>query len=82
MLLRPKLAGLFAALVVSAALLFPGCSSSHPRDLHWGTDADLFYVPPDAPPAAVDSANAADGGMAVDASMDGDDIDASIDGES
>jgi hypothetical protein len=72
MLLRPKLAGLCAALAISAALLFSGCSSSHPRDIHYGTDADLFWVPPDAAPtttvydAAVDFANALDSADAVD----------------
>ncbi len=92
MLVRPKLAGPVSALVFGAALFFSGCSSSKPRDLHYGTDADLFYVPPDAPPAtdaeaidaesaldsenALDSDQAVDGGVVLDAS-----IDTSIDGD-
>jgi len=68
---RPKLTGLFAALVASATLLLSGCSSSSPRDINYGTDVGLFYVPPDIPPAAdaritSDSADAIDGGALVD----------------
>ena len=71
MSLRPKLAGLFAPLVASATLLLSGCSSSSPRDINYGTDVGLFYVPPDVPPAvdtqtAYDSAKAIDGGALVD----------------
>jgi hypothetical protein len=74
MSLRPKLAGPFAALVASATLLLSGCSSSSPRDINYGTDVGLFYVPPDVPPAAdavisSDSAKAMDGGALVDGSV-------------
>jgi hypothetical protein len=48
MLTRPKFAGLFIALVTGAALLLAGCSSSSPRDMSWGTDVAVGYVPPDA----------------------------------
>ncbi len=91
MLVRSKLAGPVAALAFGAALFLSGCSSSKPRDLQYGTDADLFYVPQDAPPAttatdaqaidaepAVDSGNALDSDQAVDG---GAVLDASIDGD-
>jgi len=89
MLTRPKLAGLCIALVTSAALLLSGCSSSSPRDINYGTDVGVGYVPPDVAPTTtaydaaidteitVDTANAVDGGVIVDAA-----IDASIDGDS
>jgi hypothetical protein len=47
MLAKPKLAGPLAALLAASALLFSACSSSHPRDINYGTDADLDFVPPD-----------------------------------
>jgi hypothetical protein len=83
MSLRPKLAGLFAVLVASATLLLSGCSSSSPRDINYGTDVGLGYVPPDVPPAAdiknaYDSANAMDGGVLVDGGM----VDGVVDGVS
>jgi hypothetical protein len=62
MLLRPKLAGLFAALVTSAALLVSGCSSSQPRDLNWGTDVGLGFVPPDVAPTATEAGATEAGG--------------------
>jgi hypothetical protein len=55
MLLRPKLAGLFAALVASAALFLAACSSSSPQDMNKGTDVGLGYVPPDVAPTAPDA---------------------------
>ncbi|HEX7507563.1 MAG TPA: hypothetical protein VF550_12370 [Polyangia bacterium] len=81
MSLWPNLAGLFAALVVSATLLLSGCSSSSPRDVNYGTDVGLFYVPPDIPPAAdaritSDSADAIDGGALVDGGV----VDTVVDG--
>jgi hypothetical protein len=94
MLVRPKLAGPFVALVFGVVLFFSGCSSRKPRDLQYGTDADLFYVPPDAPPAtdagtidaesavdsdkALDSDHTVDGGAALDAPIDTP-IDTSVD---
>jgi hypothetical protein len=47
MLAKPKLAGPFAALLAALALLFSACSSSHPRDINYGTDAGLGFVPLD-----------------------------------
>jgi hypothetical protein len=88
MLLRPKLAGLFIALMASGTLLLSGCSSSSPRDLHYGTDADLFWVPPDATPttatddAAVDAGVSSDSATAVDGGTTETSIAASIDGDS
>jgi hypothetical protein len=55
MLLRPKLAGLFAALAGSATLFFAACSSSSPQDMNKGTDVGLGYVPPDVAPTAPDA---------------------------
>ena len=83
MLTRPKFAGLLAALVASAALLLSGCSSKSPRDINYGTDVGLGYVPPDVAPTAtgydaavdagiaVDSANTVDSANAVDGDADG-----------
>ena len=70
MLLRPKLAGLFAALVTSAALLCSGCSSSQPRDINYGTDVGLGYVPPDVAPTsteagAIEAGGSVDSGSAI-----------------
>ena len=72
MLLRPKLASLFHALVASATVLLSGCSSSSPRDINYGTDVGLGFVPPDAAPktaidgAAIDSDHAYDSRLASD----------------
>jgi hypothetical protein len=84
MLAKPSLAGPLAALLAAAALLFSACSSSHPRDINWGTDAGLDFVPPDASTidtstsgvdGAIDSESATssvsnDGGSQVDVSID------------
>jgi hypothetical protein len=56
MLLRPKLAGLFSALVASATLLLWGCSSSSPRDINYGTDVGVGFVPPDVSATSPDIA--------------------------
>jgi PBP1b-binding outer membrane lipoprotein LpoB len=82
MLVPPKLASLFVALAVSASLLLSGCSSSSPRDINYGTDVAVGWVPPDVAPTitvtdsaavdsqiASDSANAVDGGVLQDASQ-------------
>ena len=82
MLLRPVLTSALLTLVAVASLLPAGCSSSGPRDINYGTDVALGYVPPDA--AAVSPADVplythevsadltavADGGTALDSSMD------------
>jgi hypothetical protein len=72
MLLRPKLAGLFAALAGSATLFFAACSSSSPQDMNKGTDVGLGFVPPDvaltAPDTtAMEAGGSADSGDAVEA---------------
>ena len=86
MYLRPKLAGLFAALVTSTALFLSGCSSSQPRDINYGTDVGVGYVPPVVTPtdgAAIDGAGidgAGIDGAGIDgAGIDGAGIDAAID---
>ena len=71
MYLRPKLAGLFAALVTSTALFLSGCSSSQPRDINYGTDVGVGYVPPVVTPT--------DGAAIDGAGIDGAGIDAAID---
>jgi hypothetical protein len=73
MLLRPKLAGLFAALVSSAALLLTACSSSSPQDMNKGTDVGLGYVPPDVgqtttEAGAIEAGGGAETGSAVEVS--------------
>jgi hypothetical protein len=54
MSVRPKLA---LALVGLALALLPlaGCSSSQPRDLNFGTDVGVGYVPPDVAPSIQDA---------------------------
>jgi hypothetical protein len=71
MFFRPSLAGLFAALALSTGLLFSGCSSSKPRDVHYGTDADVGFIPPDAPAATTTYDAGIDGGSAMDSGIDG-----------
>jgi hypothetical protein len=66
MLLRPKLAGLSAILMIGAALLFSGCSSSQARDINYGTDVGLGYVPSDAAPQTTSYDAATEAGIAVD----------------
>jgi hypothetical protein len=48
MLVRPKFAIAIAAFGLSATLFFSACSSSQPRDINWGTDVAVGWVPPDA----------------------------------
>jgi len=89
MMVLPKLAGLSAALVLSAAWFFSGCSSSQPRDINYGTDVVLFFVPPDADSttssdAAVDAATPADSSNTADSDNAADSeavVDVSIDGD-
>jgi hypothetical protein len=70
MLLRPKLAGLLVTFMASAALLFSGCSSSQPRDLNYGTDVGLGYVPPDVAPTATEAGTSEAGRSAESGSAD------------
>ena len=75
--LRPMYTRALLTLAAAASLLLPACSSSGPRDMNYGTDAGLGYVPPDvgaradsAPDKATDQAADADGGSALDSSVD------------
>ena len=61
MLTRPRLTIGILSLAASAAMLLSGCSSSSPRDIHYGTDVGLDYVPPDAGPASYETASEATG---------------------
>jgi hypothetical protein len=81
MLLRPKLASLSAALVTSAALLLSGCTSSKPRDINYGTDVGLGFVPPDVAPKTTTYDAATEAGIAVDSTsaVDGGVLDAVLD---
>jgi hypothetical protein len=47
-LLSPRV--LVPSLAATAASLLLACSSSQSRDVNYGTDAGLGFVPPDAPP--------------------------------
>jgi hypothetical protein len=71
-----KVAGPLATLVAGALLLLPGCSSNQPRDINYGTDVGLGYVPPDGSTAGTGEAGT-DGGDALsfDSSLtDGSDV--------
>lgn len=81
MLPRPRFASALFTLVAVASLLLAGCGSSGPRDMNYGTDVALGYVPPDsaadtadgardvsAESAAADSPAVVDGGTAPDSS--------------
>jgi hypothetical protein len=79
MLLRPKLAGLLSALAASVALLLSGCSSSSPRDLNYGNDTGVGFVPPDGGPSAtldagIDGGGSVDSSSAVDAWFSADNV--------
>jgi len=62
MLAKPKLAGPLAAFLAASALIFSACSSSHPRDIYYGTDAGLGFVPPDVG-ASIDTSSGIDGSV-------------------
>lgn len=62
MLTRPKFAGLCIALVTGATLLLSGCSSKSPRDINYGTDVGLGFVPPDAGTTPTSEAGASEAG--------------------
>ncbi len=59
MLARRTFGTSIATLLAGAALFLAGCSSSQPRDIHYGTDAGLGYSPPDLA-SATGSEDAAD----------------------
>jgi len=48
MLLRPMIARTLLTFAAGASLLHAGCGSSGPRDMNYGTDVALGWVPPDA----------------------------------
>jgi hypothetical protein len=88
MLAKPKLAGPLAALLAASALLFSACSSSHPRDINYGTDAGLDFVPPDGGASpSIDTSGTIDGSVGSEAGASnapasndsGDQVDVSID---
>ena len=85
---RARLAGSIAIFAAAGVMFLPGCSSDSPRDLNWGTDVGLDFIPPDASSSdatvgesggSVDSNN---GAVSVDGSQDevGFDLGATIDG--
>jgi hypothetical protein len=54
-----------------ASLFCSGCSSEGPRDLNYGTDAGLGYVPPDAPVRADAAPDRSEAAAETDAGLDG-----------
>jgi hypothetical protein len=60
------------SLLVGAGLGLAACSSSSGRrDINYGTDVAVGFIPPDsATTASVDAAASPDGGAAVDVSVD------------
>jgi hypothetical protein len=73
-----------SVILLGLAPFHVSCSSSHLRDLNYGTDAGVGFVPPDAATtlrdvaqdvreAAVEPVASVDGGAAFDASIDADD---------
>jgi hypothetical protein len=76
---RPMFARIFLTLIAAASLLSAACSEGDPQDMRKGTDAALFWEPPDAAAVShldraadkvVDLAGSADGGIVVDAAVD------------
>jgi hypothetical protein len=64
MLVRERLAISVAFLATIGLWVLPGCSTSNPRDVNYGTDVALDFVPPDAGPDATveEAGNSVDGG--------------------
>lgn len=48
--------------------ILPGCSTNNPRDLSYGTDVALDFVPPDAGPSADGAEAVEESGNSVDGS--------------
>lgn len=73
MLVRERLAISVAVLATIGLWVLPGCSSSNPRDINYGTDVALDFVPPDAGPDATveEAGNSADGGGEVTGEVSG-----------
>jgi hypothetical protein len=62
------------------ALVLAACSSNHPRDIQYGTDADVDFTPPDVSPAI--DGTGEDSGNSVDADQDEAMVDGSQDAAS
>ncbi len=68
MLVRERLAISVAILAAAVLWVLPGCSTNNPRDVNYGTDVALDFVPPDAAPkkdgttSVEESGNSVDGG--------------------
>jgi hypothetical protein len=54
---RLAVANRLAAFATFAAMQLSACSSSHPRDVNYGTDVGLYYVPGSNDTLATDAAN-------------------------
>lgn len=81
MLLRQRLAIGVAALATAAWPMLPGCSSSNPRDINYGTDVGVGFVPPDSSVGDDADVSIEETGTSVDAGNDDivpGDIDAEI----
>jgi hypothetical protein len=71
MLVRDRLAISVAILAAAALWALPGCSTNNPRDVNYGTDVALDFIPPDAA-AKKDAAAVEVSGNSVDGSdLDG-----------
>jgi hypothetical protein len=66
MLVRERLAISAAALALALGGLLSGCSSDNPRDINYGTDVAINFVPPDASVTNDGDALAAESGNPVD----------------
>ena len=60
-----------AVLAVLATATLSGCSAEQPRDVNYGTDVGLFYVPPGADDSVSDDAAGMniDGGDSTDSAV-------------
>lgn len=56
----------------------PGCSTNNPRDISYGTDVALDFVPPDAAPKKDGTTTVEESGASVDGDGDIDDEDAKV----
>jgi hypothetical protein len=62
MLFRPKLACSLATLLACGSLILSGCSSKQPRDINYGTDVGVGYVPPDSSSSTTSEAGSSEAG--------------------
>lgn len=70
MLVRERLAISVAVLAAAVLPVLPGCSSSNPRDVNYGTDVGLDFVPPDAAPMNDGTTEVEESGYSVDAGVE------------